>query len=314
MATLDFSLRLDQLRGKVSVNSILVNVDPALALNVNFVSFAKGQGSIIYNDRVGLPELFTDPSPYQTQVNAWLFTMSIAPQPITLAQAKLVKIALINAIYSVKRQVPVTVTVSGTPRQWDASDIAVARMSAISGASTIDAINSKIGTTNSNFTILSASAILVAQINAVLATLNSQESANLTTISAGIATLNSLMSQLTTFQGTLNVAELGVTGWVDPGPLHTQSPASGVVWSPLSGVSNNSSTSSISNISAPTLQLLPVGATALVTLTPTDMVNITAAIAAQNSAEALVNAQKQAAVNAMSDFLSVINYDATTGW
>jgi len=60
--------------------------------------FATGQGSIEYNDRPLVGISFTDPSPYQPQVNAWLTAAAADPMPLQLSQAVAIKQALAAGI------------------------------------------------------------------------------------------------------------------------------------------------------------------------------------------------------------------------
>ena len=73
----------------------------------------------------------------------------------------------------------------------------------------------------------------------------------------------------------------------------------------------------VSNTAAPvmpTISLLPVGSLTPVSLTSADALVLFTAITSYLQAEQLVNATKQAAINALTSVSSVISYDATAGW
>lgn len=279
MSTTILKFFIDVPSQRVSISGVSSGVATNLAANVGFVRFENAVGSIIYNDRPAIPDTFTDPSPYQSYLNAWITAQAaLQTNPLTLAQAQAVKVALVQAVYAVKRQQPVTVTVNSTSYQWDASDIALARMAAVAGNLYADPTNS-----------------LVTTLNSWATSFNTLQS-NLNTFATNLQTTFNNETSAT------NTKESGITGWVTlTAPTSPSSPAVG-------------NESPLSSLSAGTIQIVPVGATAAVTMTPTDLKNIMAAIATQNTNEAVVNANKTAAVNALSTISAVAAYDATTGW
>jgi hypothetical protein len=76
-----------------------------------------------------LNEPLTDPSPYQSFLNAWTSARLSADVPPTLGEAKAIKIKLINDIFDIKRQAPFHYVIAAGDFMWDADDGAVAGMS-----------------------------------------------------------------------------------------------------------------------------------------------------------------------------------------
>ena len=71
---------------------------------------------------------FADPSTYQPLINTTLTALEAATPPLMLAQAQAVKQTLIDALYTMKRTAPITVTVSVGSKTFDGSDEAMATM------------------------------------------------------------------------------------------------------------------------------------------------------------------------------------------
>jgi hypothetical protein len=75
-----------------------------------------------------LESRITDPSPYQPQLNAWTTArLSVTPPP-TLAEAKSIKITLIEQLFDLKRQAPFHYVVAAGDFMWEATDGAAAGM------------------------------------------------------------------------------------------------------------------------------------------------------------------------------------------
>lgn len=298
MTTLaDFSFVINSALGTIHVNAVGATLTSnSLAANVQYVQFdaSTGVGQIMYNDRPSIPELFQDPSPYQTYVNQWITAeAALAKLPLTLAQAQAVKCALVQAIYAVKRQQPVNVTVSAGNNNWDASDQAVARMNVLAGFAYIDNVNSLISTLNSE-----------------ISTLNTNVTDSNGLRSAYTTFVTNLQTNLNSWVSTLNSSEAASIN----NPPASWTSVSNMSVPPAGSTTAMNTLSNISSITVPTMKLLPYGGTSLVTVTPTDVGAILSAIATQNANEAVANATKQAAVNALTTIANVVAYDATTGW
>jgi hypothetical protein len=195
---------------------------------------------------------------------------------MTLSQAQAAKIALVNSIYQVKRQAAVSVAVTAGTYNWDASDPAIPRMALMASMCFIDSLNTLVTKFNS--------------LNSTLATYGSD-----------------VQGAFNNFVTILNNAAFNGTSYNWPGTGNA----------PIGGptVGGNSSISpGASSVTAPTLKLIPVGGTAEVSLSPTDLMAIVTAINNQQINEQAVNLSKQAAINALTYVGAVISYDATTGW
>jgi hypothetical protein len=267
--------------------SVRQPITSALASDIDFVKFANGVGQIFYNDRQPLPELFSDPSPYQTYINQWITAAAAATLPLTLAQAKAIKCALVQAIYGVKIEQPVSVAVTGGTFSFSPTDPTLVQLSSLAYIADLNTVVSEVNTVNSGWATSFGNWVSTFQTN-----IN-------TWVSALQSNLNSWMGNLAS---SITVVE---PTWVSPGnPSVPSAPT----------VPSSPSFGTVSPITPPAFQLVPVGATAAQTISSTDLKNILAAIAAQSINEDVVNATKQAAVNALSTIAAVASYDATTGW
>lgn len=90
----------------------------ALAGNIDYVIWDdEGVTSVYYSD---LPSSrFFNPMPFQPLLNQWLNALS---GTLTLIQAKKAKTDFLKAIFTYRRQLPVTVATSVGTHQWDATD------------------------------------------------------------------------------------------------------------------------------------------------------------------------------------------------
>lgn len=100
-----------------------------LAANVEIVAWDGKEGQIEYNDRPRVMEGFTDPSPYNALINGWLNAAVVAPQPLTLAQARKIKLDFIEAIFVYKRKVPYTYVGHNWPTDDESMLMALTAMS-----------------------------------------------------------------------------------------------------------------------------------------------------------------------------------------
>ena len=116
------SFLIDNVTPRMAVDNAVYPIAPGVASNVNYVIFdvAAGKGGIEYNDRPASGVTITDPSPYQTQLNAWLNAAAADAPPLQLAQAIAAKQAFVDCLYNIKRQL---VTTSMFGATWDGSDI-----------------------------------------------------------------------------------------------------------------------------------------------------------------------------------------------
>lgn len=290
MTTLDLDFVVNRGESSCRVLGLKQPITSSLASNVNFVTFAKGQGQVFYNDRPPLPELFSDPSPYQSYVNAWITAAAAATPALTLAQAQAIKCAFVDAIYGFKRVAPVSATVTAGTYSFDASN------NALTGLAYLAPLNTVITGVNA---VITAFDTLNGLVNPV---------------GAGVQTaLNSLVSGVNSALSALTSA-INLAGTAQTPPFSVGSaPTVGSVAGPsTSGTPSNPS--ALATISPPTLTVVPVGQTSPITLNSADLQAVALAIAAQNASTGSTDATKKAAVNALSTIAAVVAYDATAGW
>jgi hypothetical protein len=99
----------------------------SVATNISIIAYncSNGVGMVEYNDRLKLFDSFSDMSPYIPFFNQWLVVAeTFTSMPLTLPQAKYVKIGLTEATFNSKRQAPIAFA----GFNWDASDPAVVLM------------------------------------------------------------------------------------------------------------------------------------------------------------------------------------------
>jgi|SRR5579871_850470 len=280
-----FKLLIDQTKLVVYLagikQTLAVGLLPA---NVNFVQWDGGSnsGQVTYNDRLAIPETFTDPSPYQTCINAWMTGAAAGSPALTLAQAQAVKGSLIDAIWTSKRQVPVTVTTSLGSYSFAADEATLGSSWLAAVATLITAVN----------TLETGLASVAAGFNSDQAALISALNSYTSTIATGIT------ANWTYLIGTASI----------PVPTAT---------TPASSFSEPTVTytaaSAIAALSA-SVQMLPVGANSYPAFTLADQFVVLAAIYAQRNAKALTRSQKQIALAALTHTADAISFDATTGW
>jgi len=274
----------------VSVDNEIMAVDcSSLATNITYVAYPEnGIGKITYNDRPAMRVSFTDPAPYQPFINSWITAAAAQTPALQLAQAKQVKIDLVDAIFHHKRRLPYT---SGS-WQYDARDEAVTNM----GELVQGTIN--VGAANTG---------LVGSINAALSTITSQVNSSHSTISAWSATNSTQWSNINN------------TGTIMGGGLTTVGAPNGYVFStPASGapaIAGASVTAGATDISyAGNLTIMPLNASAPQSIPAIDIHTALVGIASRRNSLNNNRLTKQVAINALSTIAAVTAYDATTGW
>lgn len=123
-------LRFAALRGQdvmaIGNASLKFDFKSMVPANVEIISWGDWVGRIEYNDRPRVLEEFKDPAgaalmpPIQIPllINSWITNAAALPAPLTLDQAKQIKIDLVEALYFYKRQLPY----SYLGYQWTALD------------------------------------------------------------------------------------------------------------------------------------------------------------------------------------------------
>jgi len=198
-----------------------------LATNVKYVQWEEAAlGLIVYNGEAPTFQPFSDPSPYQPSINAWMSSAAgLALTPalqatasiplLTLAQAQQIKAELIEAIYDSKRQSAIQFAVSsgdagydagvvaaspGGVYNWDCSDESLNAMSMALASAILSGTNSTVTGLNSS---------LVDAINGALSTLKGQINTALSSLATGInnalgSLLNNAANALQEFDNELN--------------------------------------------------------------------------------------------------------------
>src|SRR5262245_20107903 len=92
--------------------------------DVRFVFWHGTYGEILRDQstKFSVRERFLDPSPYVPIFNRFIAASETATPPATLAQAKAIKIAMVQSLFDFKRQAPIT-TSGGTFNASDTSNM-----------------------------------------------------------------------------------------------------------------------------------------------------------------------------------------------
>lgn len=279
----DFSFTIDNLLGSVHVGAVGAQITTALASNIRLVKFdaSSGVGQIVYNDRPPLPEMFSDPSPYQSYINSWITALAAASPALTLAQAIAVKSALLDAVWVAKIAAPVSVSTSLGTFSFDAGTGPTGALNFASWLPVIGAINTSLNAVNS--AVATEFSNLVSEINTTLASLCTGIAGDFQFV---VDQVNSRASISAGYPSGLSVT-LSDVGYRGPSPLAT--------------------------ISA-SVQILPVGATSYPAFTVADLFAVMSAAASQRATKSTTRAAKQAVLGALTTIPSVVSYDVTAGW
>lgn len=279
--------------GVVSIDNQPLGVDTtSLPANVAVVAYdcSSGAGNIEYNDRLRILEPLLDPTPYQVVLNNWLkVAAALTAMPVTLVQAKHVKIGIVNGIYNGKRQLPVT----AIGHTWDASDTAYADMQAAITSATPGMIDSL--TIQANTSIHSDTPVQSTPAQSQGAYASAGGSATYVTggtQSTGIPYTVSLYTASSSFVTAV------AGGQISQQPQY-------VISNPTQIISPNQNT---------TANFTPLNETTALTLTVGQIGQIVATIQGRRSALQTVKVNKTNSINALTTVNAVISYDATTGW
>jgi hypothetical protein len=134
----------------------------SIPANVYLIWWNGEDGEILYNDRPGIREPFTDVSPYIPLFNQWMLKAQTATKPISLAQARQVKSKLTDGLFSDKRQKPITYMGQSFEGGDEATSAISAKVSAQAGPN-VNALKTSLQTLSDN-------------LNASVGSLNSQVS------------------------------------------------------------------------------------------------------------------------------------------
>jgi hypothetical protein len=312
----------------VAIDNVAASVDcSSLDTTVAYVIWNEnGSGFVEPATGVALRTTFTDPSPYQTIIDAWM-TAQIA-NGLTLAQAQMVKTEFVQAIYLSKIQAPVSVATSLGTFSFDPTDILSGPLNIGSWLPAVAALISDLNTTQTD--IATAISDLVTSLNTQLGdigttfgevntytaseasslngilngtfgSINSYTNALASTLSSNFLTINETVATSvdTTFAGTT----LGTSNDLVGSTLGTTFEASGAYTGP----------SAISALTA-AVKMLPIGQTSFPNFTLADQFAVITAIQNQRNNETVVKATKNAVIAGLTTVANVIALDVTTGW
>lgn len=295
-------------------NAIAVVSLAALPVNVVVVAYQIDQGSIEYNDRPNLRTPFTDPAPYQPFLNLWITAAAAQTPALQVAQAKQVKIDLVEAIFHHKRRLPYAYGAWS----YDAHDESVTN------------IDLQVQATATVSTDLSG---LVASINAAFATIANQVNATV------VGGANAMVNVNNASAGQVNAWSAAyVTNFGRVQRENTQPPANAsqaVMMTPKSdpwqtglGSGGFGSMAAVGNIAGATVSgsvspgfshvgnitLQPLNAATPQSILATDVYAALLGIANRRNSLNTNRLTKQIAINALTTIAAVVAYDATTGW
>jgi hypothetical protein len=293
---MDFVISRDE--GIVSVdNQPLAVATSSVPANVAMVAFdcSGGAGNVEYNDRLRLLEPFIDVTPYLALINAWLSAAAMMGMPITLAQAKMVKIGLVDGIFNSERQLPID-TQNYT---WDASDPSFLGMQAAVMAWDVAGA------------ITQADATFAANVNGM--TVQTPHTGVAANAIAGVySSIANYFSASWPYSGTrppLGGSWGPSTNYVYSvyGGDVTQQPNVGMQKSPINAPS-------ASVLAGPPIDWPPINSTVLVRLSMASMRAIIWAIQWRRTQLQTTRLFKESAINALTTIADVIAYDVSSGW
>lgn len=315
----------------MSIDNVAISLDcSSLDPSVKYVLWNEnGSGFIEPATGIALRTSFTDPSPYQPLVNAWITAQAAATPALTPAQARAIKSELVDALWIVKRQAPVSVLTSLGTFSFDANDFLGGALNIASWMPAVADIILQVNTTNAHI------ASLATAFDTALATYAAAVNSSISGLDTSLSTYNgaldtamaNLVAAINAYTGTLATqlnadwAFLVADSFAIPQP--TQS-ASALSWSNLTAPSESGSIAAPSaSYSQPSdlpatlssaIKMLPVGATAFPAFTLADMFLVLNAVTGQRNNELIVRNTKQVAIAALATVADCIAYDATTGW
>lgn len=283
----------------------------ALPTNVVVVAYQVDQGSVEYNDRPRLRIPFTDPAPYQPFLNLWI-TAAQAPA-LQLAQAKQLKIDLVEAIFHHKRRLPYAYGAWS----YDAHDESVTNVDLqVQATATVSTdVSGLIASINAAFTAITN------QVNAtVVGGANAMVNAN--NVSAAAVNDWSYYNavnwpKISTQFGSLTG---GVGGNHDYAYLTSALAAVGSGGFGNMAAVVNITGATVSGALSPgfshvgNITLQPLNAAAPQSIPATDVYTALLGIANRRNSLNTNRLTKQIAINALSTIAAVAAYDATTGW
>jgi len=298
-------------------NSFVIGVDfSALPANTWMIQWTDGKGEIEYqtpegDNLNGLREKFFDVTPYVPYFKQFLTLLS----DITLDQAQQVQIELINQLFDSKRQLPFHYVVAAGNYWWNATDDQVA-------AATTGSLQGLITLVNT----------ISAQLNAVIAALNGNDSAICGTGNAVVIDVNNhaiaQSTQLATdFDNALGQIGDGrnainpklqsgsSSGYAEPG-LSGNIPGTTASFVNLANhfAVTPAAWNNLQPFTPSSTQWIPYGSNDPVPVTPAEQNAILTGIAARSTVLYGTKNTKVNEVKALTTIDEVIAYDVLAGW
>jgi hypothetical protein len=326
------------------VDDVYADMDTsALATNIVRVQWRETVG-YLYLTTATLQQKITDPSPYQSFLNSWATARLAASPPLQLADAQQIKLELIDYLYDIKRQAPYAYTVAAGAYTWEATDGALANMSAAaipavvggtsSGSSSlVSAINSQhtslVNDINNNV-VGGVNGTLVNAINSAIVAQGNTEFNSLVSVGNQLCDfidntmLGVIAGQTISGPNTINnrlqhnaSSNAGTPGFSGAIVHVTEIWAVGSYMSNITGGVAGVGTYPIGSGSGPgtaTFQWTPIESATPVTISLTEAGAIMSGITSRRATLLTTRKNKKSAVQAMTDINAVIAYDATAGW
>jgi hypothetical protein len=291
----DFVLAASE--GVVSIDNQPLGVDvTGLPANVALVAYdcTQGSGSIEYTDRLRLLEPVIDLTPYQPFVNKWMTAAAaLTTMRLTLAQAKRVKLGLVDGIYNSKRQAPIT----SLGYTWDATDPSLIGMQ-----TTIDSWDIVAAVSNNDNSI-------VDQVNGM----------GISTSIAGRYYTYTAAPSFSISNWDSNYVNANYYVYLPAPPSAYFVYNVGVPISTTSDAGSTASSQIITSITAgsvtgPTVYWPAMNTPTPIAMAMTDMRALISSIQARRTNLQAVRSNKQAYINAQITIAPIIAYDATAGW
>jgi hypothetical protein len=291
--------------GIMSIDNQPLAIDTsALATNIEFVAYDcnGGAGNIEYSNALRVLDPFIDVVPYASFVNTWLTAAAaMLALPITLAQAKRVKIGLVDGIFNSKRQLPI----SYANQTWEATDQALMGMqAAVNGWDIAASISAGDATLAANINTMSLQVNLGAIASQPVATGTSDGQTFYLDGYGSIMYMYQISPNDT--NGPWNVSSTNSPAWL------TSVGGGGVSQQP--SYSGSTTPITFQQTAGPNISWPPLNATTPVTMSMTSMRTLLANIQSRRASLQSTRLTKTNAVNLLTTIAAVIAYDATSNW
>jgi hypothetical protein len=285
--------------GIMSIDNQPLAIDMSpLAANIELIAYdcTAGSGNIEYSNSLRVLSPFIDVTPYAPFANTWLTAANaVVGMPVTLAQAKRVKIGLVDGIFNSKRQLPI----SYAGNTWDATDQAMVGMQATINAYDIAA------------DIAAGDATLASNVNTMQLNVNLNVPASQPAATGGTTAYiryASAVSPKTGSKGPWTPTFVNSPSWIFPSGVS----GGGINQQPSYYGSKSSIT--YKQTAGPNVSWAPLNATTPVTMSTASMRTLISNIQARRASLQATRLTKTNAINLKTTIADIITYDVTAGW